>query len=71
MYITICEIDDQCKFDARNRALNPVPWDNPEGWGGERVGWGFWMGDVCTPVADSCQCGMNHNIVVAKTTTIL
>ena len=40
MYITICEIDDQCKFDARNRALNPVPWDNPEGWGGEGVGSG-------------------------------
>ena len=32
-------------------------WDNPEGWG-------FRMGDTCTPMADSCQC-------VAKTTTIL
>ena len=40
MYITICEIDDQCKFDAQSRALNPVPWDNPEGWCGEGVGSG-------------------------------
>ena len=32
-----------------------VLWDNPEGWGGEGGG-GVWMGDTCTPVADSCQC---------------
>ena len=35
MYITICEIDDQSKFDAWNRAIKPVHWDNPEGWDGE------------------------------------
>ena len=28
------------------------------------VGGGFWMGNTCTPMADSCQC-------MAKTTTIL
>ena len=26
-----CEIDDQSKFDAWNRAIKPVHWDNPEG----------------------------------------
>ena len=39
-------------------------WDDPEGWDGEGGGGGFRMGDICTPMADSCQ-GM------AKTTTIL
>ena len=30
-----------------------VHWDGPKGWGGK---WevGFWMGNTCTPVADSC-----------------
>ena len=42
----------------------PVHWDNPEGWNGEG-GWrGFEMGDICTPMTDSCEC-------MAKTTTIL
>jgi len=59
MYITICEIDDQSKFNAGHS--KPVHWGNPEGWDGEGAsGWG----DTCTPTADSCQC-------VAKTTTIL
>ena len=33
MYITICEIDDQSKFDAWSRALKA-----PEGWGEEEGG---------------------------------
>ena len=33
-----------------------VPWDEPEGWDGERDVTGFRMGNTCTPVADSCQC---------------
>ena len=33
----------------------PVHWDNPEGGDGEGGGRGFWDGDTCTPVADSCQ----------------
>ena len=41
-----------------------VHWDNPEGGGGEEGGRGFGMGDICTPMADSCQS-------VAKTTIIL
>ena len=36
MYITVCEIGDQSKFSAWNRALKAgVHWDNPEGWDGE------------------------------------
>ena len=41
-----------------------VHWDDPEGGMGREVGWGFRMGNTCTPMADSCQC-------MAKTTTIL
>ena len=42
-----------------------VPWDHPEGWGGEGgEGGGLGQGDTCAPMADSCQC-------MAKTTTIL
>ena len=41
-----------------------VPWDDAEGWDGEGGGWGVWMGDTCTPMADLCQC-------MAKTTTVL
>ena len=72
MYITICETDHQSKFDETGHA-EPVHWDNPEGWdregGGGGLGWGgrlggFGMRDMCTPVADSCQC-------MAETATIL
>ena len=41
-----------------------VHWDDPEGWDWEGGGRGFIMENVCTPMADSCQC-------MAKTTTIL
>ena len=58
MYITICEIDHQSKFNAG--CSGPVHWDDPEGGDGE----GGRRGDTCMPVADSCQC-------MAKTTTIL
>ena len=61
MYIIICEIDHQTRFDARDRANSGlVPWDDPKGWDGEGGG----KGDTCTPMADSCQC-------MAETTTIL
>ena len=29
-------------------------WDDPEGWLGREVGGGFRMGNMCTPVVDSC-----------------
>ena len=37
MYIIICELNHQSRFDAVSLGL--VPWDDPEGWyreGGER-----------------------------------
>ena len=34
--------------------LGLVHWDDPEGWYGVGVGRGFRMGNMCTPVADSC-----------------
>ena len=64
MYIIICEIDHQSKFDARNRALKLVHWDDPKGWDGEGGGRGVQdRGDTCTPMVDSCQ-------YMAKTSTI-
>ena len=42
----------------------PVHWGDPEGWDGEGGGREFRMGDICTSMADSCQC-------MAKTATIL
>ena len=36
--------------------LGLVQWDDTEGWDGEGGGRGFRMGNMCTPVADSCQC---------------
>ena len=45
MYITICEIDDQSKFDAQNRVFKANALGQPRGmgWGGKwerRSGWG-------------------------------
>ena len=42
MYITICEIDDQFKFNAWNRALKAGALENIEGWDGEGGGRGVW-----------------------------
>ena len=36
--------------------LGLVHWDDPEGWDGEGGGRRFRMGNICTPMADSCQC---------------
>ena len=33
-----------------------VHWDDPEGWYREGGGSGVQDGNICTPVADSCQC---------------
>ena len=33
MYITICKIDGQCKFDARSRALKASALGQPRGMG--------------------------------------
>ena len=42
----------------------PVHWDNPGAGDGEGSGRGVWEGDICIPVAGSCQR-------MAKTSTIL
>ena len=39
MYITLCKIGDQCKFDEAGHS-KLVLWDNPEGWGEEGSGRG-------------------------------
>ena len=42
MYITICEIDRQSRFNAWDRCSGLVYWDDSEGWDGEHVynhGW--------------------------------
>ena len=40
MYIIICETDHQSRFDAWDRELRAVHWDDPEGWDGEGGGSG-------------------------------
>ena len=61
IYITICEIDLRSRFDAWDRVLGA----GALGWLWKmRWGRGFWMGNICTPMADSCQC-------MAKPTTVL
>ena len=63
MYIIICEIDRQSRFDAWVRVLRAgaLGWPWGMGWGGR---WEGGSGCTCTPMADSCGC-------MAKTTTIL
>ena len=55
MHITICKIDDHCKFDACSMAIKAGALEQPRGmgWGGR---WdGVWdVGDTCTPLADLC-----------------
>ena len=64
-YITICKIDDQCKFDAWSRAHKAGALRQPRGLGcGGRWEGVQDSGDTCAPMADSRQC-------VAKATTIL
>ena len=65
MYITKCEIDDQSKFDAWNRALKAGALGSTQrDVAGREVGGGFGMGDAGTPMADACQC-------MSKTTKML
>ena len=63
MYIIICEIDCQSRFDA----LGAQGWCTGmtlRGGMGREVEGGFRMGNTCTPMADSCEC-------MVKTITIL
>ena len=66
MYITICKIDDQCKFYAWSRALKTHALGHQEGWGREGSGQGAqdrWT-HVHTGRFMSIQC-------MAKVTTML
>ena len=38
MYIIICELDRQSRFDAWDKCSGPVHWDDPKGWDGEGGG---------------------------------
>ena len=64
IYITICEIDDQSKFDAWNKPLKVGALGQPRGmeWGRRGKGCSG-CGDTCTPEADSSQ-------YMAKTTIV-
>jgi len=64
MYITICEIDDQPKFNAWNRA-GPEHWDNPEGRDGEGSGRGVQDGGhMYTHGWFMSMYGKNHHNIV-------
>ena len=54
-----------CIISYKKRIASPVPmqdtgslglvhWGDPEGWYGEGGGRGFRIGNMCTPVVDSC-----------------
>ena len=66
MYITICETDDQSKFDYEAGHSKPVHRDNSEGWDGEGGGrGGSRQGDTCISLAESCKCmAKNHHNIV-------
>ena len=51
MYITICEINRQSRFDAETGHSGLMHWDDPGGWDAEGGGSGFQHGDTCTPMA--------------------
>ena len=56
MYITICKIDDQCKFDAWSRAFKAGVLGQPRGMGwGQKWEGGSGLGNICASMADSCQ----------------
>ena len=56
MYIIICEMNRQSRFDALYWMLGADALGWPEGWYGEGGGKRFRMGNTCIPVADSCWC---------------
>ena len=57
MFIIICEMNCQSRFDAWYRMLGAgaLGWPRGMGWGGRWEG-GFRMGNTWTPTVDSCQC---------------
>ena len=67
MYITVCEIDDQCKFDAQSRHAWLVLWDNLKGRGGEGGGRGAEDGGyVHIHGGFTLTYGKNHHSIVKQ-----
>ena len=65
-YITICETDDQSKFDAWNRAFKAGVLDNLEGWDGEGYGRGVQDVHVYTHGWFMSMYGKNHHNIVKQ-----
>ena len=55
MYIILCRLEDQGKFNEWSRTLKSRALGQPRGmgWGGQWEGGSGW-GDTCAPMADSC-----------------
>ena len=67
MYINICEIDHQSRFDAWGRVLRAGAWDDPEGCDGEGGGRGAQDGEhMYTHVRFMSMYGKNHYNIVKK-----
>ena len=66
MYITICKIEEQCKFECMKQGTqSQCSGTTQRDRVGREVGGGFRMGwGTCTTVAEACQC-------MAKPATIL
>ena len=67
MYITICEIDRQSRFDEWDKVLRAGHWDDPKGWDGEGGGRGAQDGEhMYTRGWFMSMYGKNHyNIVIS------
>ena len=64
MCITICEIDDQSKFDAQNRALKAGALEQPVEWDGKEAGRRVWNGEhMYTHSWFMSMYGKNHIII--------
>ena len=53
MYIIICEMNRQSRFDAGYRMLGALQWDDPDGWYGEGGGRGVQDGEHVYTMVDS------------------
>ena len=56
MYIIICEMNRQSRFDAGYRMLGALQWDDPDGWYGEGGGRGVQDGEHVYTMVDSFWC---------------
>ena len=64
-YITICKIDSQWEFAVWLRELKPGLGNNSAGWDGEGGGRDVQVGrDMDKPMADSCWCLVETNVIL-------